>query len=109
MSQTLLFAETLVEFWRDFVVILNSDPNFQRRLMWYDALFSSKERKFFIGYTRPGEKITNLLLYLVKMKTKYSTHNRNDFGKFLENNGTSFNVLNKQWNVLSKSFNKLWN
>ena len=103
------FVETLVEFWRDFIVILNSDPKLAVELQNNYYLFSSKERKFFIDYTPPGEKKNNLLLYLLKMKIKYSTHKRNDFEKFLEKKNQSFNVLNKQWNELSKSFNKLLN
>ena len=109
ISQTLLFAETLAAFWRDFIVILNSDPKFTDELMDINDLFSSKEMKVFMDYTPPGEKTTNLLLYLLKMKIKYSTHERDDFGNFLEKNSPSFNVLNKQWNELSKSFNKLLN
>ena len=109
MLQTLLFAETLLEFWRDFAVILNSDPKLESKLKWNTDLFSFKEWNFLYDYTPPGEKITNLLLYLLKMKTKYFTLSRNDFGFFLENSSTSLNVLSKQWKKLSKSFNMLWN
>ena len=102
MSQTLLFAETLVEFWRDFIVILNSDPKFKVKLLNYYDLFSFKERTV-IGYEPTGEKRTNLLFYLLKMKIKYSANHRKKFQRFIEDYSRSFNVFKKQWNELSKS------
>ena len=97
-----------MDFWRDFIVILNSDKKFKTNLLNYYHLFSFAERTA-IDDQPPGEKNNNLLLYLLKMKTKYSNDDRNNLNKFLEDYNRSFHVLNKQWNELSKSFNTLLN
>ena len=56
-----------------------------------------------VQYQLPGEHKTNLLIYLLKMNTKYSIDSRINFQQFLEENNL-FHVLKKNWNELSKSY-----
>ena len=94
------FAETLVEFWRDFKIILNTHPEciircnldglswVERRFVWNEAIV---------------ENATNMYVYLLYLHMKQSSSERTQFKEILNNSGC-LTVLQKQWNELSKMF-----
>ena len=94
------FAETLVEFWRDFKLILNTHPEWilsdnldglswvEQRFVWNEAIV---------------ENATNMYVYLLYLHMKQSSSERTQFNKILNSSGC-LTVLQKQWNELSKMF-----
>ena len=93
-----------MEFWIDFKAILNSEQdlsNTTTTLRQYHLL-THLERGVVL-YQQTGMLSIDLLLYLLKMKTKYSENGRDKLTRFLDNY-IPFNPLIKQWRELSKRF-----
>ena len=82
-------------------MILNIDPYSDADDFVTYGLISSTEKDV-VHYQLPGERTTNLLLHLLKMKITHSQNSRNKFTEFLKRN-TSYNILSKQWGELGKT------
>ena len=99
--ETILYAETLAEFWRDFKVVLSSDPQLTYRLLDPRGIMKYPEEAV-VGYQLQGENKTNMLLYLMKMNTKHCRYSREAFQEFLRTSGEFYDQFYKKWNELRK-------
>ena len=93
------FSETLLEFWGDLKVILNKHP---KLLLLFDNEVSGVEWSI-VRNEAIVENATNLLVYFLDIHMKNYPTSRNRFNKILNTN-TTFTVLQKQWNELSKMY-----
>ena len=91
------FSETLLKFWGDLKVILNKHP---KLLLLFDNEVSGVEWSI-VRNEAIVENATNLLVYFLDIHMKNYPTSRNRFNKILNTN-TTFTVLQKQWNELSK-------
>ena len=95
---TVLYTEKIEEFWREFEVILSTDGVYTAELLHYRDIMNSVEINF-VGYQVPGGNDINLVLYLMKEKTKYSIY-RAKFALFLEENSSWYNEIYTKWKAL---------
>ena len=95
-----------MEFWNDFkTIMIKSEPSilFNASIMLYQYhLLSYLERKVML-YQLSEMLSIDLLVCLLKIKTKYFEINRYGLKMFLRNY-TPFNPLMKHWEELSKYF-----
>ena len=98
------FSEAFEEFWRHFKTILIHEPTSKRTVAYlikYDII--SDIEWYVISFQLPGEYYSDLVTYLLKMKTISCSQSRFVFYKFLQENN-SFNESSiLLWNKLSKN------
>ena len=91
-----------MEFWRDFKVFLNTNKKVHTHFILDLEGVLSRTEISFVKKEGFGENATDVMLYLLKMNTKYSPNIRAQFKhKLVRSN--SFKELQKKWNKLSKS------
>ena len=101
------FTEAFEDFWRNFKTILiheSISKNAAENLTRYNVI--SDLEGYVVSFQLPGEYSSDLLTYLLKMRTKASEQSRFIFKKFLiENN--SFYESSILWHELGKNLKQL--